>query len=223
VIHDHEDDMVKSAAGPDHAARRTHVIGALADAVSTLHRPWPVRVAVDALSGAVAPDLADELASFPHDDPAYATAVAELGLQQTALDLACGTGRALPHLRSAVGLAGIVLALDLTPEMLATARRHGRHAHAWLVLADARRLPLRTGSIDAAFVAGLLPHLPEPTHTVTELARVMRHGGRLCLVPPKREGRARCTSPTTGPNHRPAQPPHTASGSGPDRLDPGPL
>jgi ubiquinone/menaquinone biosynthesis C-methylase UbiE len=112
--------------------------------------------------------------------------VAELGLQagQTALDLACGTGRALPHLRSAVGLAGTVLGLDLTPEMLATARRHGRHAHAWLVLADARRLPLRTGSIDAAFVAGLLPHLPEPTHAVTELARVMRHGGRLCLFHP---------------------------------------
>jgi ubiquinone/menaquinone biosynthesis C-methylase UbiE len=55
-------------------------------------------------------------------------------------------------------------------------------------LADARRLPLPTGSIDAAFVAGLLPHLPEPIHAVTELTRVMRHGGRLCLFHPS--GRA---------------------------------
>jgi ubiquinone/menaquinone biosynthesis C-methylase UbiE len=68
--------------------------------------------------------------------------------------------------------------------MLAAARGHGRHAHAWLVLADARRLPLRTGSVDAAFAAGLLPHLPEPAPGLAELARVVRPGGRLCLFHP---------------------------------------
>jgi SAM-dependent methyltransferase len=79
---------------------------------------------------------------FPDDDPAYAAAVAELGLRrrQTALDAGCGTGRALPRLRAAVGPGGRVLGFDLTPEMLATARRHGRHGHAALALADGRRL-----------------------------------------------------------------------------------
>jgi hypothetical protein len=54
---------------------------------------------------------------FPDDDPAYAAAVAELGLRagQTALDAGCGTGRALPHLRAAVGRGGKVLGVDLTP------------------------------------------------------------------------------------------------------------
>jgi len=127
---------------------------------------------------------------FPDDDPAYAAAVAEVGLRpgQTALDVGCGTGRALPHLRAAVGPSGHVLGVDLTPEMLATARIRGRHTHALLVLADARRLPLRTGSVDAGFAAGLLPHLPDPGRGLAELARVIRPSGRLALFHPS--GRA---------------------------------
>jgi SAM-dependent methyltransferase len=123
---------------------------------------------------------------FPHDDPAYAAAVAELHLQpgQTAVDLGCGTGRALPHLRAAVGPRGRVLGLDLTPQMLATARGHGRHHLAWLILADARRLPLPSGGVHGAFAAGLLPHLPNPVAGLAELARVTRAGGRLGLFHP---------------------------------------
>jgi SAM-dependent methyltransferase len=127
---------------------------------------------------------------FPDDDPAYAAAVAELGLRagQTALDAGCGTGRALPHLRTAVGRGGTVLGVDLTPEMLATARDLGRHRHGWLVLADARRLPLRAGGVDAVFAAGLLRHLPDAGDGLAELARVTRAGGWLGLFHPS--GRA---------------------------------
>jgi SAM-dependent methyltransferase len=137
-----------------------------------------------------APRAASWEERFPGDDPAYAAAVADLGLGagQAALDAGCGTGRALPHLRRAVGPGGTVLGVDLTPEMLATARRYGRHRHGWLVLADARRLPLRDGEVDAAFAAGLLPHLPDPDGGLTELARVTRPGGRLALFHPS--GRA---------------------------------
>jgi SAM-dependent methyltransferase len=59
---------------------------------------------------------------------------------QTALDAGCGTGRALPHLWAAVAPGGQVLGFDLTPEMLATARDHGRHAHA-LVAASSCSTP----------------------------------------------------------------------------------
>jgi SAM-dependent methyltransferase len=137
-----------------------------------------------------APRAASWEQRFPDDDRAYAAAVADLGLRagQTALDVGCGTARALPHLRRAVGPAGAVLGVDLTPEMLATARRYGRHLHGWLVLADARRLPLPAGGVDGAFAAGLLPHLPDPDGGLTELARVTRPGGRLGLFHPS--GRA---------------------------------
>lgn len=176
-----------------------------ADIVVDLHDPaWPVIRRMDPVVAArlgPAVQLAETRAffapratsweqQFPDDDPAYAAAVAELGLRpgQTALDAGCGTGRALPHLRATVGQTGHVLGFDLTPEMLATARRHGRHAHALLVLADARRLPLPAGSVDGGFAAGLLPHLPDPGQGLAELARVIALGGRLVLFHPS--GRA---------------------------------
>ncbi|MEX5708212.1 methyltransferase domain-containing protein [Parafrankia sp. FMc6] len=127
---------------------------------------------------------------FGDDTPAYTAAVAELGLPTgaTILDVGCGTGRALPVLRAAVGPAGTVLGLDVTPEMLAVAREHGRAGHADLLLGDARRLPVRTGAVDAVFAAGLVTHLPDLPAGLAELARVSRPGGRLAIFHPS--GRA---------------------------------
>jgi SAM-dependent methyltransferase len=127
---------------------------------------------------------------FGDDLPAYAAAVAEAGLPRdgVVVDVGCGTGRALPALRQAVGPRGTVIAVDVTPEMLREARCHGRASHAALVLADARRLPLADASADAVFAAGLVSHLPDPDAGLLELARVTRRGGRLVLFHPS--GRA---------------------------------
>ncbi|WP_371656022.1 MULTISPECIES: class I SAM-dependent methyltransferase [unclassified Streptomyces] len=129
---------------------------------------------------------ADWDSRFPDDGPAYAAAVAELGLRSGAvvLDAGCGTGRALPPLRDAVGPGGTVLGLDLTPEMLEAAVRAGRGRAGWLALGDVTRLPLRAGGLDAVFGAGLISHLPEPEANLRELARVVRPGGQLALFHP---------------------------------------
>ncbi|OII67001.1 class I SAM-dependent methyltransferase [Streptomyces sp. CC77] len=129
---------------------------------------------------------ADWDSRFPDDGPAYAAAVTDLGLGRgdAVLDAGCGTGRALPALREAVGPSGTVVGVDLTPAMLAQAVRAGRDRGAALVLGDVGRLPLRDGALDAVFGAGLVSHLVRPAEGLRELARVVRPGGRLALFHP---------------------------------------
>lgn len=129
---------------------------------------------------------ADWDSRFPDDGPAYAAAVTELGLRagDRVLDAGCGTGRALPPLRTAVGPSGAVFGMDLTPAMLQAAVRAGRHRDGRLLLADVAALPVRSKSLDAVFAAGLIAHLPRPARNLRELARVVRPGGTLALFHP---------------------------------------
>ena len=127
---------------------------------------------------------------FGDDLPAYRAAVAEAGIRRggVAIDVGCGTGRALPPLREAVGPGGSVIAVDLTPEMLAAARPKSSAAGAAVILADARALPFADAAADAIFAAGLVHHLPDTEAGLRELARVTRPGGLLVLFHPS--GRA---------------------------------
>ncbi|MFC8564811.1 class I SAM-dependent methyltransferase [Streptomyces sp. NPDC057245] len=129
---------------------------------------------------------ADWDSRFPDDGPVYAAAVAELGLREgdRVLDAGCGTGRALPPLRKAVGPSGLVLGADLTPGMLQAAVEAGRHRDGRLLLTDVAALPLRSRSLDAVFAAGLIAHLADPAGNLRELARVVRPGGVLALFHP---------------------------------------
>ncbi|MFI2618118.1 class I SAM-dependent methyltransferase [Streptomyces sp. NPDC018584] len=129
---------------------------------------------------------ADWDSRFPDDGPAYRAAVAELRLRpgSRVLDAGCGTGRALPALRDAVGASGVVLGADLTPAMLEAAREAGRDRDGQLLLADVARLPLLAESLDAVFGAGLIAHLPDPAENLRELRRVVRPGGLLALFHP---------------------------------------
>ncbi|GAA2270764.1 class I SAM-dependent methyltransferase [Streptomyces atrovirens] len=123
---------------------------------------------------------------FPDDGPVYAAAVAGLGLREgdRVLDAGCGTGRALPPLREAVGPSGVVLGADLTPAMLREAARAGRDRDGALLLTDVAALPLRPSVLDAVFAAGLIAHLPDPAGNLREIARVVRPGGVLALFHP---------------------------------------
>ncbi|MFI5529680.1 class I SAM-dependent DNA methyltransferase [Kitasatospora sp. NPDC051853] len=155
-------------------------------------------------------------AKFADDPPRYAAAIAELGPLDGAfvLDAGCGTGRALPLLRAAVGPTGRVVGVDLTPEMLAEATAHpGVDA---LAVADCTRLPLPDAVADLVLAAGLLPNLPDPATGLREFARITRPGGRLALYLPlsrtalaTRHGRDPATDPQSEALLRPLL---TASG-----------
>ncbi|MFQ5635330.1 MAG: methyltransferase domain-containing protein [Gammaproteobacteria bacterium] len=92
------------------------------------------------------------------------------------LDLGCGTGAALPDLRSRFPRAGIV-PLDLTHAMLraGAASRGG-------ICADAARLPLEDHSIDVIFSNLMLHHCPDPAAVLAEARRVLRAPGLITLT-----------------------------------------
>jgi SAM-dependent methyltransferase len=48
---------------------------------------------------------------------------------------------------------------------------------------DARRLPLRDGSVDFLFTIAVLEHIPRPEESLVEIERVIRPGGRAYLAP----------------------------------------
>lgn len=125
---------------------------------------------------------------FPNDTAEYQRAVAQLDPRRAsvALDAGCGSGRALELLQDRVGPGGLVIGLDVTPEMLTEAIRRGRRVlgSLVLVLGDAWRLPLADGAVDAVLAAGLVPHLSDPSGGLAELARVTRPGGRLAVFHP---------------------------------------
>ncbi|MEU6313970.1 class I SAM-dependent methyltransferase [Streptomyces sp. NPDC047014] len=91
------------------------------------------------------------------------------------LDLGCGTGIVTTRLRRP-GLR--VLGADASRAMAAHARRRGIP----VTLADAARLPVDTGSLDAVSAVWLLHLLREPGQVpavLAEAARVLRPGGVL--------------------------------------------
>lgn len=123
---------------------------------------------------------------FPDDGPVFAAAIAEMALpsEGLVLDAGCGTGRAFPLLRDAVGAAGRVVGVDVTPEMIRSARDRGRAEFGRLLIADVGWLPLRDGVADGVLASGLISHVPRPAAVLAELARVTRPGGRLALFHP---------------------------------------
>jgi SAM-dependent methyltransferase len=171
--HGREADVVVDMQNPQWPVIR-HIEAALADPQS-----WHLRET----QAFFAPKAATWDARFGDDRPAYARAIAAIGIAEgsVVVDVGCGTGRALPALRTATGAAGLVIGLDATLAMLEAAAGRGR---ALLVAADARCLPLRDASVDVLFAAGLVTHLPDLHAGLVELARVCRVGGRLALFHP---------------------------------------
>jgi demethylmenaquinone methyltransferase/2-methoxy-6-polyprenyl-1,4-benzoquinol methylase len=105
------------------------------------------------------------------------------------LDLGCGPGNSTTHLRAAIG-AGTIGA-DYAFPMLKRAHRRDRALS--LVCADAGRLPVRSGSLDAVTFHSVLYLLPDQPAALREVLRALRPGGRAVLLEPQAGTRATLT------------------------------
>lgn len=101
------------------------------------------------------------------------------------LDLACGTGLNLPHLRELVGERGQVVGVDLTPAMLDIARRM-IIMRGWKNVetreADAANLPFPDSHFDKVIVTFALNIIPEYVRTIEEIRRVLVPGGKFVAL-----------------------------------------
>src|SRR3989442_175039 len=94
------------------------------------------------------------------------------------LDVSCGTGRWLAY---AQARGAIVFGTDFCREMLLHAARKQRLSGR-LVIADARRLPVRAACADIAICALSLGHMQPMEAALAEIAGAVRPGGRLIVT-----------------------------------------
>lgn len=97
------------------------------------------------------------------------------------LDVACGTGNAAIRAAQA---GGSVTGLDITPELFVAARRRASDAGVevrWME-GDAEALPFQAGCFDVVVSTFGIMFAPRHQVAATELARVLRPGGRIGLA-----------------------------------------
>jgi ubiquinone/menaquinone biosynthesis C-methylase UbiE len=113
-------------------------------------------------------------------------AVKRLGLQagQRVLEIGCGTGRNLRFLREAVGAAGRVTGVDVSPGMLAQAEktvvRHGWQ-NVRLIEQDASTLALDE-PVDVVYFSLSYSVLPDRDAVLDRAWETVRSGGRLTIM-----------------------------------------
>jgi arsenite methyltransferase len=102
-------------------------------------------------------------------------AVDALGLPPgaTVLDLGCGFGCGFATL-AARGYVGI--GLDLAPEAASTASEHGL-----VMIGDAERPPIRSGSVDGIVIECVLSLLPDKRSALSRVHEILKPGGRIAI------------------------------------------
>ena len=106
----------------------------------------------------------------------------------TAVEIGCGTGALLCDLASTVSPGGRVIGVEpqtaLAQAAIRRLRAAGYESVSEILCESAQLLPLASESADACLAQTVLIHLPDNIlqHTLIEMIRVVRHGGRVISV-----------------------------------------
>jgi ubiquinone/menaquinone biosynthesis C-methylase UbiE len=115
---------------------------------------------------------------------ALAGAMLRLAPGMQVLELGSGTGDQARVLAERVVPGGKIVGVDYSKTMVSVATR--RHAGSSLPVSfeqgDVRALRFADDSFHACWTERMLCHLPDPAAAVTEIARVLRPGGRLLAI-----------------------------------------
>jgi demethylmenaquinone methyltransferase/2-methoxy-6-polyprenyl-1,4-benzoquinol methylase len=115
---------------------------------------------------------------------AYAVAVADVRPGARVLDIAGGTGDLARAFVGRAGDTGVVVHTDINEAMLRQGRDRLLDAGIVLptVLCDAEALPFPSGTFDLVSVAFGLRNMTHKDKALTEMARVLKNGGRLLVL-----------------------------------------
>ena len=95
---------------------------------------------------------------------------------KTVLELATGTGLIAKHI---VNTTAHIEATDVSPEMIAEAKRDNRSAKLHFSVQDMFRLPYAEESFDVVIVSNALHIVPQPEKALAEIHRVLKDDGVL--------------------------------------------
>lgn len=112
------------------------------------------------------------------------TELAEMQPGEVVLDLGSGAGLDAFVARQAVGTAGRVVGIDMTPEMIAKARANAQKLgfkNVRFVLGDIEALPLGDALFDLVLSNCVLNLVPDKAAAFAEMYRVLKPGGRFCV------------------------------------------
>lgn len=112
--------------------------------------------------------------------------VVELALSSGSkvLDLGTGTGVLIPMLMESLGSAGVVVALDFAPQMLAEAKRKSQWPNLEFLEGAAEDIPVADLEMDEVVCNSAFPHFADLWQAAKEMNRVLKSGGRVSVFHP---------------------------------------
>lgn len=110
--------------------------------------------------------------------------MADLKPGETVLDLGSGAGFDAFLAAKSAGLAGEVIGVDMTPEMITKAKKNAEKLHLSNVefkLGEIEKLPVPDNSVDVVMSNCVINLSPDKRAVYSEIFRVLKPGGRISL------------------------------------------